>query len=310
MPAFCTHYLFCEDMLKRVDNLDFKMNKYACAIGTQGPDIFFFHRFLPIAMPGKAQRKIAGALHKCNPSELFDAFADYCAFSPNIDVAKSYIYGFIMHYALDRKCHPFVYAYQEKILEQTRYLHSSAAHNRIEHSMDTYILNVKLGLADPSDFDSAATFTMDYEVVDEIAHLMAFVIPRVTDCTITEKDVRLAIKDTITMQKVLRNKGNRFMKFTRLLDAVFGPLMKYYKFSSNINPKDLENAKKYGNIDNRVWYSPYQTDAPRYESYLDLFDLAKGECDDLIAGFEQIVKGYSSGREVTHSISFLTGVEV
>lgn len=310
MPAFCTHYLFCDDMLKRLGNLDFNMNEKACAIGTQGPDIFFFHRFLPIAMPGRAQRKVAGALHKCNPAELFDAFADYCAFSPNIDIAKSYIYGFIMHYALDRKCHPFVYAYQQKILDQSKYLHQSAAHNRVEHSMDTYILNVKLGLTDPSDFDCAGTFTKDYDVLEEIGHLMAFVIPRVTSCTVTEQDVKTAIKDTMTMENILRNKGNRFMSFTKLLDAVLGPVIKYYKFSSNINPKDLENAKKYGNIDNRVWYSPYQTDIARNESYLDLYDLAKGECDELIAGFEQIVKGYSTGRDVTNSISFLTGVEV
>lgn len=310
MPAFCTHYLFCDDMLKRVSNIDFKMNEKACAIGTQGPDIFFFARFLPIVMPGKPNIKLASAIHKCKPAELFDAFADYCAFSPNIDVAKSYIYGFIMHYALDRKCHPFVYAYQQKILDQTKYLHSSGAHNRIEHSMDTYILNVKLGITDPSDFDSAATFTTDYDVMEEIAHLLAFVIPRVTEYSVTEQDIKYAIKDTITMQKVLRNKGNRFMTFTKMLDATLGPMIKYYKFSSNINPKDLENAKKYGNIDNRVWYSPYQADVARNESYLDLFDLAKDDCEELIAGFEQIVKGYSTGRDVTNNISFLTGVEV
>lgn len=310
MPAFCTHYLFCDDMLKGFDNLDFNMNEKACAIGAQGPDIFFFHRFLPLIMPGRAQRKLAGAIHKCKPAELFDAFADYCAFSPNIDVARSYIYGFVMHYALDRRCHPFVYSYQQRILDQSKYLHSSAAHNRVEHSMDTYMLNLKLGIVDPSDFDCASTFTMDYDVLDEIAHLMAFVIPRATGYSVSEKDVKLAIKDTITMQKILRNKGNRFMRFTKLLDAILGPFIKYYKFSSNINPKDLENTKKYGNIDNRVWYSPYQADVARYESYVDLYEDAKSDCSDLIAGFEQITKGYSTGRDVTHNISFLTGVEV
>lgn len=311
MPAFCTHYLFSEEMKDLIlGNLDFNFVPSACAIGTQGPDVFFFHRFLPLAMPGKTRRKVGSAIHNCRPAELFDAFSDYLAFSANRDVAKSFIYGYIMHYALDRKCHPFVYSFQERILEKSKSLHHSTAHNRIEHNMDTYILNIKLGLDDPSDFDCAKTLEAHYDVLDEIAHLMAFVVPRVTQHHITEDEALQAIKDTIIMEKILRNKGNFLMRFVNILDVLISPLSKGYQLSSNINPKDLENSKKYGNINNKLWYSPYSPEEKRYESYLDLYDLAKDECLALLDGFEQICRGYASGMDVTHNISFLKGVEV
>ena len=32
-------------------------------------------------------------------------------------IARSYAYGFILHYALDRQCHPFVYAKQQELAD-------------------------------------------------------------------------------------------------------------------------------------------------------------------------------------------------
>ncbi len=311
MPAFATHYLFSEEMMELLpDKLDFELVPSAVAIGTQGPDVFFFHRFLPLVMPGKARRKVGSAIHNCKPAELFDAFADYLAFSANKDVAKSFIYGYIMHYALDRKCHPFVYSLQERMVEKNKHLHHSTAHNRIEHNMDTYILNQKLGLNDPADFDYAKTLDTTYDALDEIGHLMAFVVPRVTEHHITEKEAIEAIKDTITMEKILRNKGNAIMNIASFLDILVSPVSKGYQFSSNINPKDLEKAKKYGNINKKLWFSPYKPDEKRYDSYLDLFDIAKDECVELLYGFEQICMGRTNGAEITQNISFLKGVEV
>ena len=67
MPAFCTHYLFLketQDIVKK--HGDFEFNFDAAAIGTQGADIFFFHRVLPISMFGvpKKQNRLALAQSK------------------------------------------------------------------------------------------------------------------------------------------------------------------------------------------------------------------------------------------------------
>lgn len=310
MPAFCTHYFFCEEMLDIIgDNTDFVLDKKACAIGAQGPDIFFFGRLLPIAMPGKPLAGYANALHKSSPAELFEAFAEYYKASDNKDIAKSYIYGFVMHYALDRKCHPFVYSLQDKLYAENEKLHHGSIHNTIEHAMDTYMLHIKKNVS-PSDFDCAETITANASVVDEIARLLSFVIPRTTGRGISEDDCANAINDTVKFQKYLRDRSGRLTSSVRAIESVLSPVLRNYKISAHINPKDLEITKKYGNINNELWYSPYQPDIPRYESFVDLYNDARGECSSLISGFEDLLVGKQTGYDVTANISFLTGVEL
>lgn len=311
MPAFCTHYIFLEETAEFLSkSADFKFNFDAAAIGTQGPDIFFFHRVIPVIMPGIPRNKTGSALHRAKPAAIFDAFRDYCKFSPAKDIAKSYIYGFIMHYALDRRCHPYVYSFQEKILEKNKHLHKSSAHNRIEAAMDTYLLSKHMNIIDPSAFNSAGTITDDISLIEEISHLLSFVIPRVTDCEISEKEVSQAILDTRAMQKILCDKSGFLKSVCRAVESVFAPIIGYYKFSAMIKPKDLEKAKKYGNINRLTWISPYDDSAVHNESFEDLFELAKNDAKELINGFNKICMGYSNGYEVTHNISFLTGIEV
>ena len=138
MPAYSTHCIFAKEMMPFLrQNADFEINENAVLVGTQGPDIFFFHRIFPW-MKGKSFRKIGSLLHRARPSDILDAMREYCSFSQNECIAKSYIYGFILHYALDRKCHPFVYSYQEKMIKNNPATNPHTAHNIIEHSMDAY----------------------------------------------------------------------------------------------------------------------------------------------------------------------------
>lgn len=310
MPAFCTHYIFLEEMTKYMEeNSDFHFCKEAAQIGTQGPDIFFFSGIFPVLMPGLPQFRTGSALHRAKPSELFEAFAEYCKFSPNIDIAKSYIYGFILHYALDRNCHPYVYALQSRIVQKNKHIHKSSAHNRIEMAMDTYLLNKRKNIMDTRRFDSAETFEISCDVSDEISHLLSFVISRVTTYSPRERDIERAIRDTRLMQKILRNKYGITELICRVIEAITGPFTKYYKFSSMIRPRDLEKAKKYGNIENAKWISPFSKEEST-ACFEDLFLFSKKDAKQLIKGFEMLCKGYSSGYEITKNISFLTGTEV
>lgn len=311
MPAFITHYLFSEEMLDIIANdVDFELNRSAVAIGTQGPDIFFFHRFLPIFMAGKSRRKVGGALHKSQPAKLFEAMAEYIPTSSYPNIARSYAYGFVMHYALDKSCHPFVYAFENSVMIKGKPTHHSTGHNTIEHGMDTYILNMKKGIADPSDFDSAGTFGNDDIVFHEIARMISFVVPRVIGEPLSEQEAFYAIKDTIFMQKFLLNRDNKIMKRVGILDDAVAPVLKNYRFSAHINPKDLENVAQYANIEKRLWHSPYDESVDRFDSYIELFDKAKDDCALLIKGFDNVCNGSANGYDMTKNISFLTGLEV
>ena len=66
MPAYCTHYIFACELLPALTELaGFDLNRDAVMLGTQGPDVFFFHRIAPW-MPGRSQRK--SAIPLCTPS--------------------------------------------------------------------------------------------------------------------------------------------------------------------------------------------------------------------------------------------------
>jgi hypothetical protein len=290
-------------------NADFKFNVRAASIGAQGPDIFFFHRSAPL-MIGKSRRKVGSALHRAKMGEILDAFADYCSFSPDIDIAKSYMYGFILHYVLDRGCHPYVYAMQAKLLEQNKHIYKHSAHNVVELSIDTYMLSTKMRLSSPTDFDSSATISTDPRITEEVSHLLSFVIPRVTSKVVSEEEVVQAIKDTKACQKILRDKTGIISGLSKSLEFIFGPITKYYKISAMIKPKDLEIAKKYVNIEKEIWASPFEPQKQRNESFEELYNLSKQDANFMILAFNRLCKGYSRGAEICGNISFLTGTEV
>ncbi len=311
MPAFCTHYLFMKDMQSIIkDKLGFDINESAAAIGTQGPDILFFHRIIPILMPGKSNRKIGSALHRSKAEDIFDAFRDYLKISTHKDIAKSYIYGFILHYALDRNCHPYVYAYVNKILDNNRFLHHSSAHNRIEMEMDAFLLHKKLNIENPSDFDSASTFHAANKEKEEISELLSYVIKRVLNQDINAKKIYRAIEDTIKLQKLLQDQYDILTAVCKAVETIFAPCIGFFKFSSLIKPKGWKKHIKYVNIENSKWNSPYEPERTRNESFSELYEKSKEDALALLKGFEKILNGKAESKNVTNNISFLTGCEV
>lgn len=305
MPAYSTHCIFAKEMMPFLrQNADFEINENAVLIGTQGPDIFFFHRIFPW-MKGKSFRKIGSLLHRARPSDILDAMREYCSFSQNECIAKSYIYGFILHYALDRKCHPFVYSYQEKMIKNNPATNPHTAHNIIEHSMDAYLLNKRFGVAEPVVFDTACTITNDADISLEIGKLYSFMLPKILGINIKPSDIVTAVNDTKTVQKYVLDATGKKRFFVGIFENALSPISKNYKFTALMRPRDLENAKKYGNINNEIWFSPFDS-YKHNESFEDLFELAKQDAKIMIARFQ----AGDNTEEITNNISFLTGVEV
>ncbi|MCH5321943.1 MAG: hypothetical protein J1E36_09275, partial [Eubacterium sp.] len=87
MPAFSTHYIFAKELVPFLkETADFEVNEDAVFLGTQGPDIFFFHRILPW-MNGKSLRKYGSMLHRSKPEILFENMRKYCEISNEPSIA-------------------------------------------------------------------------------------------------------------------------------------------------------------------------------------------------------------------------------
>ena len=310
MPAFATHYIFFEEMKDKIEEeFGFKLNEKVAGVGTQGPDIFLFHRLWPPVTIYKALFGTASILHRGKPAPLFEAFAEYLKSSENKEVAKSYIYGFILHYALDRNCHPYVYAFQDQITSKNKKIHPLAAHNQVEHAVDTYLLYHRDGIYPPSLFNPDETFTSDKEELAEIGKLMHFVLLKCHEKDVPESEIIRAVTDTAKLQATLSDKKGGATRLAHAIETPLGPVSGHFKLSASIKPKDLEIADKYANIKHREWMSPYSNETST-KSFEELFEEAKPDAVELIKGFNKICEGKRNGYDVTKNISFLTGLEV
>lgn len=304
MPAFSTHYIFANELMERLKlSADFPVCENAVYIGTQGPDIFFFHRALPW-QKGKTLRAAGSALHRAKAGDILDIFADYCKSAQRQDIAKSYACGFIMHYALDRTCHPFVYYLQNLITERSKKLNPNSVHNTVELALDSLMLKLRLGIDAPKAFETEKTFIYTDAEKEEIARMLSKASPLISPLSFTASDVETAIDDTKYAQRLLLDANGKKEKALKMIEAAASPFTKNFKISSFLRTDDLENAKKYVNINNGRWTSPFDG-IKRHESFFELFEKAKDDALNITAGFLNGV----SGGETTQNISFLTGVK-
>lgn len=304
MPAFSSHYIFAKELSRDLEkSCDISINNDALLIGTQGPDIFFFARIFPWLI-GKPMTALGSKMHRTKPSVILENMRRYCESSGETDLALSYAYGFIMHYALDSTCHPYVYSMQNKITGKNPFLNPHSVHNSIEFSMDNLLLNKRMGIENPHKFDVAKTFSTNPEITGEIARLYTKILPDIYDIKVSEKQIVTAISDTKYVQRVTLDKTGIKKALLTPFETAVAPVTHNFKLTALIRPRDLEKSKKYGNIDNSVWVYP-TADIKSNKSFEELFEQAKDFSLEIIRAFNN----GSSMKEVTCDKSFLTGVE-
>lgn len=306
MPAYSTHYLFAYELMEKIkSNVDFPLDEQAVYIGTQGPDIFYDHRILPW-MCGKSLRKVGSVLHRAKPSVQFDALRDYVNQHPDDDIAKSYAVGFILHYALDRVCHPYVYFMQYRFKELYPDIHTFTAHNMAEFALDSYLLFKKLGVQNPASFDTSKTLNYTDLTRTHCAKIISFFVSNSTENFVSQFDAKQAIDDLKYIQKVTFDPNDKICKVLKPAETFASPFTKNFKPSSMFRVDDMQYAAKFANNRHGIWYSPFNKSVARKESFADLFENAKPEALFMIQGFFENKDTF----ELTGDLSFLTGERV
>lgn len=132
MPSTYAHYRFGKDVYRRLPD-DIKGiisdERRLFLIGLHGPDILFYYK------PLKSNRvnSIGYGMHDRPACEFFDKALEVIREKKggNTYAMRSYIYGFICHYALDHACHTYV---ERKIHE------SGVPHAEIEVEFDRMLM--------------------------------------------------------------------------------------------------------------------------------------------------------------------------
>ncbi len=144
MPACITHNQFAQDVLTQLSSPAADL----CAFfwGAQGPDFLFCHRYIQVSAR-KGQRSLqeyGSALHKTPPSQTLSAMRNSLAHHSN-PTYRSYILGFICHYALDSTAHPYINARAVQLAAQRPNENTSTMHGEIESALDAIVLRWKTG---------------------------------------------------------------------------------------------------------------------------------------------------------------------
>lgn len=308
MPAFCTHYILASEEMSNLHRIaaesGFKLCENAVYIGSQGPDIFFFHRTFPW-QKGKPLRAAGSAMHRAKFGDILDRFADYIKASTEPDIARSYAYGFILHYAADRNCHPYIYYLQNRLTDKHPKLNPNSAHNMIEFALDSVLLQRKAGIESPRGFDASQTFNFTQTEKHEIGKMLEAASAAFAPPQITARDAEFAIEDTKNAERLLTDANGKKAAFFSKAEKLAAPFTNNFKISSFIRNDDLENDFKCVNINNRPWKSPFSGKESR-QNFFDLYELSKKDALDMIKKFELGL----CGKDITGNLSFLTGTEV
>ncbi len=191
MPGFVSHYVFGLNAYKELsDNVlkdTIRKYKYSFSLGLQGPDLFFY--FMPTSMGFKPN--IANILHKQKTGEFFRQLINSVSSLTNkrdLNIAASYIEGFMGHYLLDTSMHPYVYsrvgtAVSQKIL---------GIHFGLESDIDNAILKKYKGLK-PTEFSHAAAMRLSEHEKNVIARILNIAISKTYDIEITPGLIKAAM---------------------------------------------------------------------------------------------------------------------
>lgn len=308
MPAFSTHYLFAADMLDALKaDMDFEINENALFIGTQGPDIFFFHRALPF-WHGRTLRKAGSAVHRAKFGAVLDDMTGYCSTSAHSDIAKSYVCGFILHYALDRCAHPYIYFWQNVLTGGRGPKNAPSAHNKVELSIDSVMLYEKLSVKKPRGFDTQTFFHFNETELGEIAGAAAAFSKRLSPLHFRMEDVKTAVMDTRRAQAILTDKTGLKKAAAFVLETLAFPFTGGFRLSLMFRTNNINAARRFMNAGKRQWVSPFgeaHTRQKRSESFTELYEQAKSDARNMLA----LWQAGRTGEEITKNISFLTGLQ-
>jgi|GEM_PF-206929 len=281
MPSVITHYLLAE---KVKEQLQVRLYDEAFYCGAQGPDMLLLHRKLPWLL-GANLNQAGSELHKADPAETFGFLSEYFRKNNN-DIIKSYIIGFVCHYALDCAVHPYIYAMEELYAktaeEQTPGMTQTSIHHQIETMLDVIALRGVTG-KEPTKFRLTKAFTSDSQVRSAVVRLYEFILtkqlsiqnhrlPRMIDQSYKDtRRVFSVLNNTWLMKRWIVTGAEKLFKIPKRYSSLMRPILEDDDFD-------------YSNEAGRPWQNPF-TGEESTQGFLQLFDEAVQRAVILVNAF-------------------------
>jgi hypothetical protein len=166
MPAFLTHMIGAEAVLKRLNDpriqkmISEHMDAYHT--GAQGGDYFYLYKYYAI-LDGHTYKLFGYGLHRARTQRFFVEGARYVKEHPS-DLLKAFFLGYITHYCFDYIMHPPINAIAPNTMKE---------HNTLEYGIDTMYAHAN-GI-DAMEFDRAEFVRKTTVPTNEISDFFDFI---------------------------------------------------------------------------------------------------------------------------------------
>ena len=309
MPAAITHYLFakaCADAMEGSDVLtSINQHRDVFYLGAQGPDILFF------ALGNKPLNQLGESIHREGINRFFAECINRVRRTASYEgkhEITAYLAGFLCHYALDTCTHPYIY-YKTGFSDEEGNLigESVKRHHFLETTIDC-ILSKNIEDKNAYSINIAKKIFVGKKKRALIGQFLSEMIDASYHVFMYPEDYIKAMKDTVFIYRILRDKTGGKRKFFRALGKVNKTAA---EASSLIHYEPVERLD-YLNELHGVWYYPWDDFIDLNFSFMDLYNKAIEDSRIYINAFMKAINKQLADKTALSILgdkNFSTGLE-
>ncbi len=311
MPGLITHYICGNVTLQKLSKGQqiITANRQIYNVGTQGPDIFFY--CLPLLMR-KGLHNVGSLMHNQSVGLFVDTMLTYIEPLPKRerDGALSYLAGYLTHYCLDCKTHPYIYYKSgfRKKGDKIKAIRHSVHHRNFETAIDVLMLRL-ISSERPSDQKLWQWIHIKKAEALPVATIISGALKNAYKLPISNKQVYQAISYTTNVTRLMQSKtGKRKRIFEFIEDAAFGERL----FSALIHLQDIEDDIDYLNSKKANWCMPWDNAQVSQLSFAEMFTEAVASACTMVEALFDYADGNMTKDHLLHVIgnySFATGMD-
>ncbi len=313
MPSTITHAYFALDVYDNLDNKTkkrLKNNIEYLKTFAQGGDILYFYNNINLRQTKKI-KELGKYIHRHKTKDFFINLIKYIK---NNKLEKkpeviAFLYGFIMHYALDTTVHPYIF-YKTGVFNRKRKItyKYNGLHRSMEMYIDAYMIYTKEGIK-PKDFK---------------VHNFCFNVDSFSD------NLKNTIDEVFKVTYDYNNIANIYLKAIKKMKSTFY-LFKYdpkgikklkYHLIDKLLPKSIDRLENisyhihhkkqiyYLNLEKNIWHHPVDEEQTYDLSFIELYRISIQKCLTMIDKVNKVLYDNKTPRSLDNTfldISYITG---
>ncbi len=271
MPGLLTHYIFGQALINNLEKTEqeiIERHRKVFNVGTQGPDMFFYY------IPGlvlSSTKNLGKVMHN---EQVGNFIKELILKMDKLDgeakeIAFAYIAGYLSHYVLDYKTHPFIYyncgfRQKGKIIQSNK---ASLAHRKLEDTFDRILFELfseKVSRQRKLSYH----FKVGQPKKEIMAEVISGAIKDIYARNIKSKSLSNAIFSMKGLIKLIYSygaTGKRLLQYELIDEIKFSP--QKVELLSQIQDR---LGHDYLNLNHNIWHNPTDKNITYTKSYIDL----------------------------------------